>query len=147
MDDEIQRLIEIRRIKLDRLYELDKKAAMYGELDVPPHIQMQRTDLRAELGKMQLELGAVETALQAPVTSSVGDELGTAGRFLVYYQQNREIKQSIAKLAVDLDGFISESKVWRMHHRQWLLIIGVAVVIILVIIVAFVAYAAGQGRL
>jgi preprotein translocase subunit SecF len=155
VDEETQRLIAIRRIKQARLHELDKQAAAMGEYAVPPHIQMERNDLRRDLGLAQLELSAVETAIAAPITSNVGDELGPNGRFMVYYQQNREIKQSIAKLADDFDefkngrfqDFVSESKDWRMRNRQWLLIIGVAVVIILVIIVAYVAFQAGQGRL
>lgn len=147
MDEETQRLIEIRKVRKQRLHELDKQAAALGEYNVPPHIQMERNDLRKELGLARMEYEAVETAIAAPISSNVGDELGPNGRFMVYYQQNREIKQSIAKLAVDFDTFVSESKAWRMQHRQWLLIIGITVVIVLIIVVASVAYLAGQGKL
>jgi hypothetical protein len=140
LDEETERFIAIRKIKNNRLYELDKQAAAYGEYNAPPQVEMERRSLRDELGMM-------ETAIQSPARSEVTDELGPAGRFLVNHQQNREIKQSIAALAVDLEAFIKDSVEWRTMHRQWLLIIGVAVVVILVIVVAFVTYIATKGAL
>jgi len=140
VDEETQRFIAIRKIKVDRLYELDRQAAAYGEFNVPPHIQMERVSLRDELGMM-------DQAIQAPARAEIGDELGPSGRFLVYHQQNREIKQSIAALAVQFDQFMKKSDEWRMRHRQWLLIIGVIVVIILVAVVALVTYIFARGSL
>ena len=138
MDEETARYISIRKVKLKRLHELDLQAAAYGEYNVPPQVQMERSSLRDELGM-------VETAINAPARAEVSEELGAAGRFLVYHQQNREIKQSIAALAIDLEDFVTQSQDWRSMHRQWLFIIGVAVVIILVIIVGVVAFEVGRG--
>ena len=139
MDDETRRYIAIRKIKQARLFELDKQAATYG-LAVPPHIEMERVSLRDELSM-------VESAIAAPARAEVGDELGVSGRFLVYHQQNREIKQSIAALAVQLESFIAQSVAWRAMHRQWLLIIGMAVIVILIAVVAIVTYLLTTGHI
>jgi hypothetical protein len=140
VDEETDRFIAIRKIKVRRLYELDKQAAAFGEFAVPPQIEMERGSLRDELDMM-------ESAIAAPARSAVGDELGPAGRFLVYHQQNREIKQSIAALAVQIETFVTESEDWRGMHRQWLLIIGVVVILILVAVVAIVTAIAMRGGL
>jgi hypothetical protein len=140
VDEETSRFIAIRKVKLERLYLLDKQAAAAGEFNVPPQVEMERRSLRDELGM-------IDAAIAAPARSEVGDELGPAGRFLVYHQQNREIKQSIAALAVELQTFVTESQEWRVMHRQWLIIISIIVVLILVAIVGYVAYLAGQGKL
>lgn len=140
VDEETTRFIAIRKVKLAYLHQLDLKAAAFGPLDVPPYIEMERVSLREELGM-------VDAAIASPARAMVGDELGVTGRFLVYHQQNREIKQSIAALAVDLEKFVTNSLEWRTMHRNWILIIGLAVVIILVITVAFVTYLATKGGL
>lgn len=131
LDEETRRYAEIIRAKQDRLYVLDVQAAKYG-IDVPPHVAMERVSLEAELR-------AAETTLDSPIRAEFSDELGVRGRFVVNHQQNREIqkqnreiKQSIAAVVVKLDRFIEESKSWRSMHRQLILIIGVAVIIILV---------------
>ncbi len=140
MDEETARYVAIRKVKLARLHELDVQAAAYGKYNTPPQIEMERTSLRDELGM-------VETAINAPARAEVSEELGVSGRFLVYHQQNREIKQSIAALATQLDEFIEHSRDWRMKHGQWLLLISITVVFVLIIVVAFVAYTIGQGGL
>lgn len=138
MDDETQHFIAVRKAKLKRLYVLDEQAAALGEYAVAPHIQMERSSLRAELGM-------IEEAIAAPASSAISEELGPSGRFKVYYQQNADIRRSIAALAVDLERSTQQSLDWRMKHRQWLLIIGVAVVIILIIVVGVVSYVIGHG--
>lgn len=131
MDEETERFVAIRKIKLARLYELDKQAAAMGSYSAPPHIEMERSSLREELGMM-------DAAIASPARAEVGDELGVSGRFLVYHQQNREIKQSIAALAVQLETFITVSLEWRTMHRNWILLIGVVVILILVVVVALI---------
>lgn len=138
MDEETQRFIQIRKIKAARLFELDKQAAAFGEYSVPPQIEMERVSLRDELGMM-------ESAIQAPARAEIGDELGAAGRFLVYHQQNREIKQSIAALAVQFEQFVTASLEWRTMHRNWILLIGLVVIFILVAVVALVTYLITKG--
>lgn len=139
MDEETQHYIRVRKSKQARLRILDEQAATYG-IAVPPHIEMERGSLRDELSM-------VEIAIQSPARAGVTDELGPAGRFLVNHQQNREIKQSIAAVAVQLETFVAQSLEWRTMHRQWLLIIGVVVVIILIVVVALVTYLATKGTL
>lgn len=138
MDEDTRHYITLRKTKLKRLRELDIQAAAYGEYSVPPHIQMERTSL-------QDELGMVESAINAPARAEVGDELGERGRFLVYHQQNREIRQSIAAVAVQLEEFIKQSLEWRMKISQWVLLITITVFIIILIVVAYVAYEIGRG--
>jgi len=133
VDDETSRFIAIRKIKLARLHELNKQAAAFGEYNVPPQIAMEQGSLRDELGMM-------DSAIAAPARSEVTDELGPAGRFLVNYQQNRDIKQSIAALAVQLETGLA-------MHRNWIVLIGVAVLLILVAVVAIVTAIAMQGGL
>lgn len=136
MDDETQRarleeqrLVERRDIKRRRLHELEKQADYYGERDVPPHIEMERVQL-------SYELGIVETALNSPARAGIGDELGPAARFTVGLESSRRLESAVSLLGRRLDDFIDDSKAWRNMHRQVLLIIGIAVIVILVIVVA-----------
>lgn len=140
MDEETERFIQIRKIKAARLFELDKQAAAFGSFGVPPQIEMERVSLRDELGMM-------ESAIAAPARAHVGDELGAAGRFLVYHQQNREIKQSIAALAVQFESFVTASQEWRVMHRNWILLIGLVVILILIAVVALTTYLFTKGAL
>lgn len=140
MDDETERFIAIRKIKLRRLHELDRQAAAMGEYNAPAHIEMERGSLRDELGMM-------DQAIAAPARSKVGDELGPAGRFLVYHQQNRETKQTIAAMSVELSMFIADSLEWRAMHRNWVLIISMTVILLLAVVVAGVTYVVTIGGL
>lgn len=131
MDEETQRYAEIIRIKYRHLHELDKQAAALGAYNVPPHIEMQRQTLMEELGMM-------ETALESPAGARVGDELGPRGRFVVNYQQNREIKQGMAALKVQIETLASTVETGFAMHRNWILLIGVVVILILVVVVALI---------
>jgi hypothetical protein len=140
VDDEVKHLIEVRKAKIQRLHELDKQAATFGPLYTPPYIEMER-------GALREELGMVETAIKSPARAEVSEELGASGRFQVNYQQNREIRQSIASLAVQLETFIAASLEWRTMHRTWILIIGLVVILILVAVVALVTYTVTRAGL
>ena len=133
MDEETLRYAELIRIKQRYLHELDKQAAALGKYNVPPHIEMQRQTLMEELGMM-------ETALDSPASARAGDELGPRGRFAVNYQQNREIKQSIATLDVKIGTRLD-------MHRNLFILIGVIVILILVAVVALVTYLFTKGAL
>lgn len=146
LDEETRRYAEIIRAKQDRLFVLDVQAAKYG-IDVPPHIAMERVSLEAELR-------AVETTLDSPIRAEFSDELGVRGRFVVNHQQNqdikkqnREIKQSIAAVVVKLDRFIEDSKSWRNMHRQLILIIGIAVIIIMIALAILGTFLITKGAL
>ena len=133
MDEETLRYAEIITIKQRHLHELDKQAAALGTYNVPPHIEMQRQTLREELDMMV-------TALESPASAGVGDELGPRGRFVVNYQQNREIKQSIAALLVKMNtGFAMQ--------RNWMILIGLIVVLIFAAVIALVTFLITKGAL
>jgi len=147
VDDETRHYIAVRKVQLARLHELDLQAAAYGKYNTPPHIEMERTSLREELGM-------VEMAIKTPARARIAEELGSSGQFLVNTEQNREIKQSIAALAVQIETFVAQSMDWRdgitrtlMQYRQWFLLIAITVVFVVVIVVAFVAFAIGRGWL
>lgn len=139
MDTETVRYAEIIRAKQDRLHVLDIQAAKYG-IDVPPHIAMERVSLEAELR-------TVEATLDSPIRAELGDELGPRGRFVVNHQQNTEIKQSIAAVSVKLDRFIDASETWRTMHRNWIILIGIVVIIILVALAVLITYVLTTGAL
>jgi hypothetical protein len=146
LDEETRRYAEIIRAKQDRLFILDTQAAKYG-MDTPPHIAMERLSLEAELR-------GAEAALDSPIRASFSDELGVRGRFVVNHQQNldikkqnREIKQSIAAVVVKLDRFIKDSESWRDMHRQLILIIGIAVIVILLAMAIVGTYLLTKGAL
>jgi hypothetical protein len=128
VDDETQRYAEIIRIKQRHLHELDKQAATLG-IETPPHIEMQRQTLMEELGMM-------EVALESPASADVGDELGPRGRFVVNYQQNREIKQGMAALKVQIETLAKTVETGFAMHRNWILLIGMVVILIFAIVVA-----------
>lgn len=140
MDDETRHLIEVRKAKIQRLRVLEEQSATFGPLYTPPHIEMERGSLREELGM-------VETAIKSPARAEVSEELGASGRFQVNYQQNREIRQSIAALAVQLETFIESSEIWRIMHRNWIAIIGLLVILILLVVVVMVTYLITKGAL
>ena len=139
LDEETRRYAEIIRAKQDRLFYLDVQAAKYG-IDVPPHIAMERVSLEAEVR-------AVETTLDSPIRAGFSDELGVRGRFVVNHQQNQDIKKSIAHVVVKLDRFIEDSKAWRNMHRQLILIIGIAVIVILIALAVLLTYLFTKGAL
>jgi len=140
VDEETQHYTRILKTKQARLHVLDIQAAALGEYNVPPQIEMERQSLMDELGMLEI-------AIQSPARAGVTDELGPAGRFLVNHQQYREVKQSTAAILVKLDAFIDESKDWRIVHRNWILLIGLVVILILVAVVALVTYLFTKGAL
>lgn len=121
------------RTKRARLNELEVQAAAMGQYNVPPQIAM-------EIGSLKEELGMFETAIESPIRAGVGDELGPRGRFVVNYQQNQDIKRSLAALAV-------QSQEWREMQRNWIILIGLVVILILVAVVALVTYLLTKGAL
>lgn len=128
MDDHIRHYAKLLKIKQARLNELETQEARYG-IDTPPHIAMERVSLHEEVEML-------EKAIQSPARPAISDELGAAGRFQVYYQQNREI-------AIMLSHMSSEN----MLLRTWLLIIGVVIVIILTAVGIIVGYLLARGGL
>src|SRR5262249_30867609 len=129
--------IERREIKRRRLHELDKQADRYG-VDTPPHIEMERTQLR-------YELGVVETAINSPARVQIGDELGPAGRFMYSSEQNRQTLEAVRLIGTRLDEFIRDSLTWRSMHRTLITVLIVVVVVILVAVVAISTYLLTHG--
>ena len=147
VDDETRRYIRIRKDKQAELGILQEQAAMFGDLYVPPHIKMQ-------IGAIQDELSMVESAIKSPARSAVSDELGPAGRFAVNHQDQREVKQMIAALAIDVEKAGVQSLNWRVQLEermrrlgQWNIVITILVVAILVAGAIFVTYVLTKGAL
>lgn len=137
MDEETQRYAAILKIKQARLFELDKQAATYG-ISVPPHIEMERLSL-------QDELAMVESAIRSPARSETADQLGPAGRYKASRQDAQDIQRSVAVVLNKLDAFIDDSKVWRSMHRNWIILIGIAVIVILVAVAVLTTYVLTRG--
>jgi hypothetical protein len=132
VDEETKRYAAIIKAKQARLHQLDKQAATMG-LDTPPHIEMERQTIQEDLSLM-------EVALESPITASISDDLGVRGRFVANYQQNQQIKQSIAALGVKLEQRLD-------MHRNVFILIGLVVILILVAVVALVTYLFTKGAL
>lgn len=98
-DEEAARLEELRRFKRATLHELDKQAAQYTAMDVPPHIQTERQRLRRELGM-------VESVIASPLSAAIGDELGEGNRYIAYIelmrQGDRATLEAVARLGEEL---------------------------------------------
>lgn len=132
MDDETRHYAERIKIKQSRLRILEKQADRMGS-EVPPHIEMERQSLLAELDMF-------ETALDSPVVGKISDELGPRGRFTVNYQQNQDIKKSIATLLVMMETRFAV-------QRNWIILVGLVVILILIAFVVFVTYLVTKGAL
>jgi hypothetical protein len=133
VDEETLRYAAIIKIKQSRLQELEEQAAGMGIYYTPPHIAMEIDSLKEELGMM-------DVAIESPARTSVGDELGPRGRFVVNWQQNQDIKKSIAAILVKMEtGF--------KMQRNWIILIGLIVVLILIAFTVFVTYLATKGAL
>jgi CHASE3 domain sensor protein len=130
VDEETRRYAEIIKAKQARLHQLDKQAATMG-LDTPPHIEMERQTL-------QEELDAMIVALESPITGSISDDLGPRGRFVVNYQQNQQIKQGMGALNVKIETLAKTVEAGFAMHRNWILLIGMVVILIFAIVVALV---------
>lgn len=128
MDAGTQHYGRILKAKRARLGELEVQSAKYG-IDTPPHVEMERVSLREEVEML-------EKAIQSPARSQIVDELGVDGRYLVYYQQNRDVLSGV-------EGLRSENKML----RTILIVIGIAVVIILVAVAAIIGYLFARGGL
>jgi hypothetical protein len=122
---------------------------MLGDAHTPPHIQVERAQLRAELGIVESVIG------WSRARPSIGDELGPNGRFLAYMAESkrgnteahrasaeaRRANDGIAMLGERLDGVLDELKM----HRQFFLLIGIVVVVILVAGAVIVTYVLTRG--
>jgi hypothetical protein len=140
MDEETIHYARVYKAKRARLNVLEEQIAAIGEYNVSPHVAMERNSLTEELAMF-------EVAIESPARADVSDELGPRGRFVVNYQQNQDIKKNIAALAVQFEQFVATSLEWRTMHRNWIVIIGLVVILILVAVVALVTYLITKGAL
>jgi hypothetical protein len=133
-DEETARLEELRRIKRATLHELDKQAAQYTAMDVPPHIQTERQRLRRELGM-------VESVIASPLSAAIGDELGEGNRYIAYIELMRQgdkaTLEAVARLEEQIVAFIRDrfepSERNSMLWRRWG---AIALIIIVIVVVA-----------
>lgn len=147
MDEETKHYARVYKAKRARLNVLEEQIAAMGEYNVQPHIAMERDSLTEELGMFEL-------AMESPARADASEELGTRGRFVVNYQQNQDIKKNIqdikkntAALTVQFEQFVQASLEWRTMHRNWIVIIGLVVVLIFAAVVALITYLITKGAL
>jgi hypothetical protein len=137
MDDETQRLIQIRNAKLSRLRLLEVQQARQGD-DTPPHVVVEIEGLRRALG-------LVDAAVSSPLTPDVVEALGQSGRYMATDTRLNAIERSIARWGAQWELFIEESMQWRRLHWLWLVIITVVIVIVLLVLVAGITYVLTKG--
>lgn len=137
MDDETQRLIQIRNAKLERLRLLEVQQARQGN-DAPPHLVVEVESLRRALG-------LVDAAVSSPLTPDVVEALGQSGRYMATDTRLNAIERSIARWGAQWELFIEDSMRWRKAHWQWLVIITVVLVLALLVLVAGVTYILTKG--
>lgn len=137
MDDETQRWAELRELKRRRLHELDKLAALHGA-NTPAEVAIERAALRQELGM-------VEAAIISPARPEIGDELGERGRFLYYGAELKRANDAITALGEHFAAFVEDSQEWRAMHRQWIILIGIVVVITLLGMAIVATYVFSHG--
>jgi len=133
VDEETLHYARVYKAKRARLNILEEQIAAMGEYNVLPHVAMERDSLTEELDMF-------EVAMESPARAEAGDELGVRGRFVVTYKQNQDIKKSLAALSV-------RSEEWREMQRNWIILIGLVVILILVAVVALVTYLFTKGAL
>lgn len=121
MSDDAEHFYDLRQVKLKRLRALDKQAALLGDAQTPAHIQVERAELRAELG-------LVEGIIGLAMRPQIGDELSANGRFLAYIVEIKRANDGIAQLGEKLEGVFEQVN----RFRQWIILIGIVVVVILV---------------
>jgi hypothetical protein len=129
MDDETLHYARVYKAKRARLNILEEQIAAIGEFNVSPHIAMERDSLTEELGMFEVAMGS-------PARAEAGEELGVRGRFVVTYQQNQDIKKSMAALKVQAETLAKAVETGFAMHRNWILLIGVVVILIFAIVVA-----------
>jgi hypothetical protein len=131
VDEETRHYARVYKAKRARLNILEEQIAAMGEYSVSPHVAMERDSLKEELGMF-------EVAMESPARADAGDELGVRGRFVVTYQQNRDIKRGMAGLDVKIETLAQTVETGFAMHRTWILLIGVVVILIFAIVVALV---------
>jgi hypothetical protein len=129
VDDETLHYARVYKTKRARLNILEEQIAAIGEFNVSPHIAMERDSLTEELGMFEVAMGS-------PARAEAGEELGVRGRFVVTYQQNQDIKKSMAALKVQAETLAKTVETGFAMHRNWILLIGVVVILIFAIVVA-----------
>lgn len=137
MDDETQRLIQIRAAKLGRLRLLEVQQARQGD-DTPPHVVVEIEGLRRGLG-------LVDAAVSSPLTPDVVEALGQSGRYMATDARLNAIERSIAQWRAQWELFIEDSMRWRRLHWLWLVIITVTLVIVLLLIAVVATYVLTKG--
>jgi hypothetical protein len=129
VDDETLHYARVYKAKRARLNILEEQIAAIGEFNVSPHVAMERDSLTEELGMFEVAMGS-------PARAEAGEELGVRGRFVVGYQQNQDIKKSMAALKVQIETLAKTVETGFAMHRTWILLIGVVVILIFAIVVA-----------
>jgi hypothetical protein len=139
VDDDTHRLLEVRAVRLQRLRVLELQQERYGN-DCPAHIVI-------EIAGLRRSLGFLDAAVESPLDDDIVEELGQSGRYRATDTRLRHLNDAIAFLGERLEASIDESRMWRNTHRQLIIIIGVAVIVILMAVTGIVVYLVTKGGL
>lgn len=133
-DSEIEHIQAQRETTRRRLRIIEQQIAQFGEKWAPPHLITERAESREKLNKY-------ETVLTSATPIEVGDDLSEKGRFILYLEEFKTVKEMVALYGYQLGEFIQETSEYRSRHaiehardRRW--IIGGAIA--LIVIAAFV---------
>lgn len=129
--EEIDRIKERLNDSRKRLRVLDRQIAQFGEKWAPAHLITESAEIREAISKY-------ETVLGSPLSAEVGDELGDGGRFILYVEELRAVKDSVALYGYQLGEFIQSTNDYRAahekvhgHDRRWQIAAAVGVFLIL----------------
>src|SRR5262245_22054826 len=136
-----EHLADLWKIKLKRLRELDKQAAMLGDAATPAHIQVERGELRAEMGLL-------DGIASLPIRPQFGEELGPNGRLFAYLaeakkanEEARRANDSLATMGEQFTEFKDDFRRWQhsLSGRTTAQTIWLSAITIVVIIAVTVA--------
>lgn len=132
-DEEIAHLNNIRRARLDRLNVLQDQIATFGFANAPTHMIV-------EAEQLAKEIEVIDTAISAPVSKSISDDLRSAGRFSAYYGQWRMTQQMVEELGKRFDEFVGRDTEWRKEIKSWIIVIFIIMAIVAIVITGMLVY-------
>lgn len=107
--EEIERIASLCQAQRQRLRVVETQIAQFGEKWAPAHLLVERAETREAIARY-------ETVLGSSLPAEVGDDLGDSGRFILYLEELRAVRQSIALYGRQLGDFIEETTGYRERH-------------------------------
>ena len=134
-ESDADHLADLWKIKLKRLRELDKQAAMLGDAQTPAHIQVERGELRAEMGLL-------DGIASLPIRPQFGEELGPNGRLFAYLAEAKRANDGIAQQGERFGELLDELRRWQtwiwrgaLAYAAALVVLGVALAVVITVLI------------